>query len=636
MRVVVLCGGIGSRMKDYSLPKPLNMIYGKPSIYYTLKNLPDEQKELYFIYGSHLKAYNFEEIIINLFKTKVCTFYCIEYLTRGPVETAYVGTSFLDNSNESIVFLDNDNIYNFPDNFFENKSYNFLGTSIDISGTSAYSFINHKNNIVSNIVEKERISNTYCCGVYGFKNLEEFREISKKILTSSEINRTNEIYMSDVYRSLLDEKKEIRNIEFTNQGNHIGSLNELESSLKNIDNPKMRICFDLDNTLVTYPIIPGDYSSVKPIENTIELLRKLHKDGNTIIIHTARRMHTHKHNIGAVIKDIGRVTFDTLDNFNIPYDEIIFGKPIADVYIDDRAVNPYKEDYSFMGIFDYKIKETIINKLPTNKYNSIELVNNKIVKHGPIKIKDEYYVYDILKKLPSVSKFFPTCFDFFENNGSCTLTLEYIKGVPLYYLFKQNLLTKRILLHVLNIVDQIHNVVLDINVTTNQIKNNYVKKLEERYAKTEDYPFENSTEIQTKIIENLKKYTNSERLKIVNFIHGDLWFSNILYTFDRQIRCFDMRGNIDGILTTNGDPLYDYAKLYQSILGFDSILYGDLLIDNEYRSEICSFFENEVEKRGILLDDLKIVTISLISGTIHAIESYETKKNVWKFLTEMF
>ena len=68
MKVVILCGGIGSRMKDYSLPKPLNMIYGKPSIYYTLKNLPEEQKELYFIYGSHLKAYNFEEIIINLFK----------------------------------------------------------------------------------------------------------------------------------------------------------------------------------------------------------------------------------------------------------------------------------------------------------------------------------------------------------------------------------------------------------------------------------------------------------------------------------------------------------------------------------------------------------------------------------------
>ena len=635
MKVVILCGGIGSRMKDYSLPKPLNMIYGKPSIYYTLKNLPEEQKELYFIYGSHLKAYNFEEIIINLFKTKVCKFYCIEYLTRGPVETAYVGTSFLDNSNETIVFLDNDNIYNFPEKFFENKPYNFLGTSVDSSGTSAYSFINHKNNIVYNIVEKERISNIYCCGVYGFKSLEEFRIVSKKLLTSLDTSKANEIYISDLYKLLIEEKNEIRNIEFINQGNHIGSLNELELSLKNIDNPKMRICFDLDNTLVTYPTIPGDYSSVKPIENTIELLRNLHADGNTIIIHTARRMQTHKHNIGAVIKDIGRITFDTLDKFNIPYDEIIFGKPFADVYVDDRAVNPYKEDYSFMGIFNCKIKETIINKLPTNKYNTIELINNNIVKQGPKKIKDEYYVYDRLKKLPNISKFFPKCFDFLETDGSCSLTLEYIKGVPLYYLFKQNLLTKTILSDVLNIIHQFHSVVLDINVTIDQVKNNYIQKLEERYAKTEDYPFENSIEVQTKIIEKLKIYTNSERLKIVPFIHGDLWFSNILYTFDRHVKCFDMRGNIDGIQTTNGDPLYDYAKLYQSILGFDSILYGNLVVDNEYRNEIRTFFENEVEKQGIVLDDLKIVTISLISGTLHAIENYETKKNVWNFLNNL-
>ena len=79
MKVIILCGGIGSRMKDYSMPKPLNMIYGKPAIHYALKNLPNEVSELFFIYGAHLKKYNFEEIIVNLFKTRKCTFYCIEY-----------------------------------------------------------------------------------------------------------------------------------------------------------------------------------------------------------------------------------------------------------------------------------------------------------------------------------------------------------------------------------------------------------------------------------------------------------------------------------------------------------------------------------------------------------------------------
>jgi hypothetical protein len=33
-----------------------------------------------------------------------------------------------------------------------------------------------------------------------------------------------------------------------------------------------------------------------------------------------------------------------------------------------------------------------------------------------------------------------------------------------------------------------------------------------------------------------------------------------------------MKGQVDNILTTNGDIYYDYGKLYQSILGYDIIL----------------------------------------------------------------
>jgi predicted HAD superfamily phosphohydrolase YqeG len=57
----------------------------------------------------------------------------------------------------------------------------------------------------------------------------------------------------------------------------------------------LRVVFDLDNTLVTYPTIPGDYTSVNPIHNTISLVKQLKERGAYIIIHTARRMATHNH-----------------------------------------------------------------------------------------------------------------------------------------------------------------------------------------------------------------------------------------------------------------------------------------------------------------------------------------------------
>ena len=42
MKLVILCGGSGTRLQDYSFPKPLNMIHGKPSISYCLQHVPDD------------------------------------------------------------------------------------------------------------------------------------------------------------------------------------------------------------------------------------------------------------------------------------------------------------------------------------------------------------------------------------------------------------------------------------------------------------------------------------------------------------------------------------------------------------------------------------------------------------------
>lgn len=638
MRVIILCGGIGSRMCDYSMPKPLNMIYGKPAIYYVLKNIPEVVTELFFIYAAHLKRFNFEEIIMNLFKNKKCIFYCVDYLTRGPVETAYIGTSKFDmNENESVVFLDNDNIYNFPDNFFENKEYNFLGVSVDTSGTTKYSFVQQQNNIVFDIVEKERISNLYCCGVYGFQNLNVFRNVAQALLTTEvSFSKKDEIYMSDIYRYLLTKNKLIKTIDFNNQGNHIGSLAELECSLKYIESPKMRICFDLDNTLVTYPTVPGDYTTVRPIKEMINLVQQLHSQGHTIIIHTARRMATHKSNVGAVIKDIGKVTFDSLEKFQIPYDELIFGKPIADIYIDDRAVNPYRGDFTYMGIFNNIQKEYIVNKLPNNNYNSLQLINNRIIKEGPSRFMcGEYYVYSQLYKFPTIRHYFPECYSFSEKNKECKLEIEYIKGIPLSFLFKHNLLHKDMILELINIISQLHNSILsEIEITKQDIYYNYINKLNERFSNNSDYPFEDKDNIQNKIITKLQIYLESDRVKISPFIHGDFWFSNIIYTFDKKMKCFDMKGIVNNKLTTNGDILYDYGKLYQSLLGYDLIIWDCHNEYDDYKKSLCSFYEEQIIKLGIRLEDLRAVTISLIVGTLHA-NPINKKEKIWNFVKSL-
>ena len=99
----------------------------------------------------------------------------------------------------------------------------------------------------------------------------------------------------------------------------------------------MRICIDLDGVVCQLKKEGQLYSELKPIEGAIEKINSLKSHGCYIIIYTARRMKTHKSNKGKIIKDIGKITLDWLEKYEIPFDEIYFGKPWANVYLDDNA-----------------------------------------------------------------------------------------------------------------------------------------------------------------------------------------------------------------------------------------------------------------------------------------------------------
>ncbi len=100
----------------------------------------------------------------------------------------------------------------------------------------------------------------------------------------------------------------------------------------------MRIVIDLDGVLCPIKQPGQEYEDLEPLPGAVEGLRKLHQDGNYIIIQTARHMATCDSNVGKVMKKLGMKTLQWLDDHGFEYDEIYFGKPNADIYIDDRGV----------------------------------------------------------------------------------------------------------------------------------------------------------------------------------------------------------------------------------------------------------------------------------------------------------
>ena len=85
------------------------------------------------------------------------------------------------------------------------------------------------------------------------------------------------------------------------------------------------IMVDLDGVICTEERV-FDRPLADPIAGAKEALQELKNAGHTIVIYTARGWAEYN------------VTRHWLDEHGIPYDAIHMGKPIAHVWIDDRAI----------------------------------------------------------------------------------------------------------------------------------------------------------------------------------------------------------------------------------------------------------------------------------------------------------
>ncbi|AUH74275.1 HAD hydrolase family protein [Legionella sainthelensi] len=100
----------------------------------------------------------------------------------------------------------------------------------------------------------------------------------------------------------------------------------------------MRICIDIDGTICTLREANQTYKNVLPLPGAAQKIKELRENGNYIILNTARHMKTCESNIGQVIAREGHTLLEWLKEHHFEYDEIWFGKPYADLYIDDKAL----------------------------------------------------------------------------------------------------------------------------------------------------------------------------------------------------------------------------------------------------------------------------------------------------------
>ena len=103
------------------------------------------------------------------------------------------------------------------------------------------------------------------------------------------------------------------------------------------------LVFDIDGTICPIKKKEEKYEDLVPYFNVVERIRYYHSNGAKIILFTSRNMNSYGGNIGLINKNTAKVLLNWLEKWDIPYDEIIYGKPWPGhkgFYVDDRTVRP--------------------------------------------------------------------------------------------------------------------------------------------------------------------------------------------------------------------------------------------------------------------------------------------------------
>lgn len=110
---------------------------------------------------------------------------------------------------------------------------------------------------------------------------------------------------------------------------------------------RVRIVFDVDDTICSN-VRRLSYDKCEPNTEVINKINHLHDDlGFQIVLYTARGMVSCGGDMERILRKNKDVLEDWLERHDVHYDELVFGKPIADLYVDDRCIDV--EDFVQQG-----------------------------------------------------------------------------------------------------------------------------------------------------------------------------------------------------------------------------------------------------------------------------------------------
>jgi len=286
MEIVVPAAGLSTRFPDM---KPKYLLYDYKHdmmLINALRPFIDRGDRIHIgILKEHEEKYNVTEQIKHEYAN--CLIYILDKPTRGPADTVYQIIKMAGLHTSEIFIKDCDSYF---DHEFSDGNYvcvSKISQHEVLKKLSSKSFtVSNNNGIITDIVEKEVVSDTFCVGGYKFSSAMMFKREFES-LTSD-----RELFVSDVISRCISDMQMFTEKLVYNYVDVGTSQDWFEH------NDKPVIFCDIDGTIIKAQGRVGENSydkEVIPLVNNIKRLLELQKNGAQFIFTTARENeHTSK------------------------------------------------------------------------------------------------------------------------------------------------------------------------------------------------------------------------------------------------------------------------------------------------------------------------------------------------------
>lgn len=211
LNVLIPMAGAGSRFAsaNYTFPKPIIDVMGKPMIQVVVENLNIDANYIFIVRKEHREKYNLD-IMLNLIAPG-CKVVEVDHLTDGAACTTLLAREYIDtdlplliaNADQYIEWNSNEFMYKMNESGVDGGILTFTTTH------PKWSFVKlDENGYVVEVAEKKPISDIATVGIYYWARGSDYVRYTNQMI-DKDIRVNNEFYVAPVYNEAVADKLKI-------------------------------------------------------------------------------------------------------------------------------------------------------------------------------------------------------------------------------------------------------------------------------------------------------------------------------------------------------------------------------------------------------------------------------------------